>query len=67
MLYCKKDGETMEKIKLNETFSGEVTFTNTESICESGNYSSLIDGVDIIGMVEGQFFQPDGTKLKQEC
>lgn len=50
----------MEKIKLNETFSGEVTFTNTDVICESGNYSSLIDGVDIIGMVEGQFFQPDG-------
>lgn len=50
----------MEKIKLNETFSGEVTFTGQDVLCESGDFSSDIDGTNIIGMVEGQFFQPDG-------
>ena len=50
----------MEKIKLNETFSGTVTFTEHDPLCESGEYTSLIDGKNIIGLVEGQFFQPDG-------
>ena len=50
----------MEKIKLNETFSGTVTFHGQDTLCESGDFSSLIDGTYIIGMVEGQFFQPDG-------
>ena len=52
--------EQVEKIKLNETFSGEVTFTGQDVLCESGDFSSEIDGTNIIGMVEGQFFQPDG-------
>lgn len=47
-------------MQLNETFSGEVNFTNRDALCESGDYASAIDGTDIIGMVEGQFFQPDG-------
>lgn len=50
----------MQKIQLNETFSGEVTFTEQDSLCESDDYTSLIDGKNIIGIVEGQFFQPDG-------
>lgn len=50
----------MEKIQLNETFSGTVTFHEQDTLCESNNFSSLIDGTYIIGMVEGQFFQPDG-------
>ena len=51
----------MEKIKLLETFTGDATMVvkDCSSINESGD-TSLIDGVDIIGMVEGQFFQPDG-------
>lgn len=57
---CKKNGETMEKMQLNETFSGEVTYLDREAMCESSDFSSLIDGENIIGMVEGQFFQPDG-------
>lgn len=50
----------MERIKLNETFSGEVALISEDSLNESTDFSSLIDGKDIIGMVEGQFFQPDG-------
>ena len=50
----------MEKMRLNETFSGEVTFTKVDDLCESDNFSSVIDGENIIGIVEGQFFQPDG-------
>ena len=50
----------MERIKLNETFSGEVALVSEDSLNESTDFSSLIDGKDIIGMVEGQFFQPDG-------
>lgn len=50
----------MEKQKLHETFSGEVTLVKDESLYESSDFSSLIDGKDIIGIVEGQFFQPDG-------
>ena len=50
----------MERIKLNETFSGEVALISEDSLNESTDFSSLIDGKDIIGMVEGRFFQPDG-------
>jgi len=50
----------MERLQLNETFSGDVTFTDQDVLCESGDYASVIDGTNIIGMVEGQFFQPDG-------
>lgn len=50
----------MERIKLNETFSGEVALVSEDALNESTDFSSLIDGKDIIGMVEGQFFQPDG-------
>lgn len=53
----------MKKITLCETFSGDATMIvkDCDSICEAdGNLTSLIDGVNIIGMVEGQFFQPDG-------
>ena len=51
----------MEKIKLLETFQGDATMVvkDCSSINESGD-TSLIDGQNIIGMVEGQFFQPDG-------
>ena len=53
----------MKKIQLLETFCGDATMVvkDVNSICEdNGTYTSLIDGVNIIGMVEGQFFQPDG-------
>lgn len=51
----------MKKMRLLETFSGNtvVNFNDGTTLCESGD-SSLIDGQYIIGMVEGQFFQPDG-------
>ena len=53
----------MKKIQLLETFSGDATMIvkDVNSICEdNGTHTSLIDGINIIGMVEGQFFQPDG-------
>ena len=53
----------MKKIKLCETFYDDSTLTvkDTENLTESDNvFKSLIDGKYIIGMVEGQFFQPDG-------
>ena len=53
----------MNKIKLLETFCGDATMVvkDVNSICEGNEqYTSLIDGTNIIGMVEGQFFQPDG-------
>lgn len=53
----------MKRMQLNETFTGDATMVvkDVDSICESdGSLTSLIDGVNIIGMVEGQFFQPDG-------
>jgi hypothetical protein len=56
----QRNGEKMKRIQLNETFSGEVALVEDSSILEGTDYSSLIDGKDIIGMVEGQFFQPDG-------
>ena len=46
--------------QLNETFSGEVALVNDEALYESEDFSSVIDGKNIIGIVEGQFFQPDG-------
>ena len=56
----------MKKIKLQESFTGSVAvMTNDGSkICEGVN-SSLIDGQYIIGMIEGQFFQPDGMSRNQ--
>ena len=50
----------MKKRQLNETFSGEVALVNDEALYESEDFSSVIDGKNIIGIVEGQFFQPDG-------
>ena len=53
----------MKKMRLCETFIGDATMVvkDVDSICESdGSLTSMIDGVNIIGMVEGQFFQPDG-------
>lgn len=53
----------MKKLRLCETFSGDATMVvkDCNSICEAdGNLTSLIDGINVIGMVEGQFFQPDG-------
>jgi len=53
----------MKKMRLCETFIGDATMVvkDVDTICESdGSLTSLIDGVNIIGMVEGQFFQPDG-------
>lgn len=52
----------MKKLRLLETFSGDATMVvkDCSSISESNGFTDLIDGVDIIGMVEGQFFQPDG-------
>lgn len=50
----------MKKRQLNETFSGEVTLVKDDILNESSDFSSLIDGKNIIGIVEGQFFQPDG-------
>lgn len=55
-----KRREKLNKIKLNETFSGEVIFTDKDALCESDDFSSVVDGTNIIGLVEGQFFQPDG-------
>ena len=51
----------MKKMKLLETFTGSAAIMTNDgsSICEGAN-SSLIDGQYIIGMIEGQFFQPDG-------
>ena len=51
----------MKKQQLFETFDGEaiVSFNDGSTLNES-EYSSLIDGQYIIGIVEGQFFQPDG-------
>lgn len=51
----------MKKMQLLETFDGDsiVSFNDGASLNES-EYSSLIDGQYIIGIVEGQFFQPDG-------
>ena len=42
----------MKKIQLNETFSGEVSLITDSSFCESADFSSLIDGTNIIGLVE---------------
>lgn len=53
----------MKKMRLCETFIGDATMVvkDVDSICESdGSLTSMIDGVNIIGMVEGQFFQPNG-------
>lgn len=51
----------MKKQQLCETFGGDaiVSFNDGSTLNES-EYSSLIDGQYIIGIVEGQFFQPDG-------
>ena len=49
----------MKKRQLLETFEGESVFNDGSTLNES-EYSSLIDGQYIIGIVEGQFFQPDG-------
>lgn len=51
----------MKKVQLNETFMCEsVAVFNDGSSLNESEYSSLIDGQYIIGIVEGQFFQPDG-------
>jgi len=51
----------MKKRQLNETFTCEsVSVFNDGSTLNESEYSSLIDGQYIIGIVEGQFFQPDG-------
>lgn len=53
----------MKKMKLYETFTNEssVNLIDNDSLCESSTGSKLpIDGKYIIGMIEGQFFQPDG-------
>ena len=47
-------------MQLNETFSGDFTLIEQDSLNESNDFSSVIDGTNIIGLVEGQFFQPDG-------
>ncbi len=51
----------MKKLQLNETFASElaIEFNGGGALCE-GKFSSNIDGQYIIGMVEGQFFKPDG-------
>lgn len=53
----------MKKIKLCETFSDNTVLImkDCDSLLESDNdFQSVIDGINIIGMVEGQFFQPNG-------
>ena len=49
----------MEKIKLIETFDTNSSITLVDKINES-NSPSRVDGKYIIGMIEGQFFKPDG-------
>lgn len=51
----------MKKMRLLETFEGNaaVLTDDAKSLKENAE-SSLIDGQYIIGMIEGQFFQPDG-------
>lgn len=48
----------MEKIKLVETFDDTPTVSLTEEV--NKNKASRVDNKYIIGMIEGQFFKPDG-------
>ena len=53
----------MEKIKLVESFEDlpSVSLTETTSVQEASTPTkSRVDGKYIIGMIEGQFFKPDG-------
>ena len=51
----------MKKIKLIETFEGVANIDLIEDINISEDVKpSRVDGKYIIGMIEGQFFQPDG-------
>ena len=52
----------MQKIKLIETFDGTpaVSLVENDTVNESISSDSRVDGKYIIGMIEGQFFKPDG-------
>lgn len=51
----------MKKMRLLETFEGNAAvLTDDAKPLKENAESSLIDGQYIIGMIEGQFFQPDG-------
>ena len=53
---------TRKKMKLIETFDNAsgISLVNEQQIVETSNKPSRVDGKYIIGMIEGQFFQPDG-------
>ena len=53
--------EKIQKMKLIETFDGNgLSLKDELKLSESKDHKSRVDGKYIIGMVEGQFFKPDG-------
>ena len=56
-----------QKMKLIETFDGAngLALKDEPKLTESSNFVSRVDGKYIIGMVEGQFFKPDGMSRNQ--
>lgn len=55
----------MEKLKLIETFDGTPSVSLTEELLTESKTDSRVDGKYIIGMIEGQFFKPDGMSRNQ--
>ena len=50
----------IKKIKLVETFDGTPSISLVEDKINETTTNSRVDGKYIIGMIEGQFFKPDG-------
>lgn len=57
----------MQKIKLIETFetNNSINLVDETKLSESKVAKSRVDGKYIIGMIEGQFFKPDGMSRNQ--
>lgn len=56
-----------KKLKLVETFDETpvVSLVENQTLTESNEHNSRVDGKYIIGMIEGQFFKPDGMSRNQ--